>query len=558
MKNFKRRLIALSLALSMLNASGCSKNNNKNDNSMSSASTSTSVWDETPNAKPEEKESSITVSKNKDLSEIVSRYRSLIMAYNGLYPYSEYYLTHEEFLNILEGAKKDKDCSYSYKKLDEEIKNVSKKICENTREAIESPSTKDILATLEIDIDLEDITSEGLELILDDILSDIFKNATNDINEDFCVLSNIRIIISNKNIGDFGGIWLPSIDTICVNYPAIVKSSQNTGMDERRILFLTIKHELEHVRQTKCKHNLDDEWTDFVYLRHCVPFIMESSAESSLYNLGIDSNYKYEGRFQYSYSEEREYESILLLLGITNESVDGYYNAIFDSDLEALFKYLGLNTLEEQETFFRILYAFDTKLFRTYLSFLNVDKPVVYYSDLKDYGGYGCYTDVFKLSLQNLIDYTCSNPDFTLQDNLLIFDCIRNIILSKSKEFKKDEKGDLVLDDHDQIAYVYDKDFANSFLELESIYLDFLCEYYSITREEVSILLENDKYSYMSKLSMVYESGENILAYDFDTNSVFCKYPVIKSILFANGLVFSDHDQFLKSTGMTLERVKNS
>lgn len=554
MKNFKRRLIALSLALSMLNASGCSKSNNKSDNNMSSASTSTSVWDEIPDIETEEKEIGITVKNDKDLSEIVSRYKSLIMAYNGVYPYSEYYLTHEEFLSVLENSTSSITCPRSYQELD--VFELSMKIYENYKRAVESQEIIELLASKGIDVSLDDINYIGLEPVLGDSLHNIFKNATNNINEDICLLEDIVVVVSSKTIGDFCGIWFPDINVVCLNYPVIEEEAIKHEISVYDYSVITLSHELEHVRQTKCEHRMRNKWNDLNYLGSCVTFMMEASAESSLYNLKIDKDYSRKTNYDYTYSQERQLEANLLLLGITNESVDGYYNAILDSDLEALFQYFGLTTLEEQETFYKILYAFDTISQRTDLVPSVHEGPYISIGELEAYGGYGCYTDVFKLALENLMEYTHNNPEFTLQDNLALFNIIRNLIVSGKYYFQKDENGETIKDENGHFITLYDEDFVTSILGLEKTYLEFLSEYYDIPYDEVCSLLDD---AVDINLSRATGSDACIFTYDFDSNSVFAKYPVLKSIIYTNYLSYYAHSAFLEDTGLSLERtMKNS
>ena len=92
----------------------------------------------------------------------------------------------------------------------------------------------------------------------------------------------------------------------------------NSSYDLNKILARideTVKHELSHVRQSACSDKLDNGGVlrlDF-FNGYNPSFLMEASAESILYNLGIEGGYESLSKdFAYTYEYYRKLENKLL------------------------------------------------------------------------------------------------------------------------------------------------------------------------------------------------------------------------------------------------------
>ncbi len=127
--------------------------------------------------------------------------------------------------------------------------------------------------------------------------------------------------------------------------------------------------------------------------------MLESVAESEIYN---KKKYSEElvSKKDFSYSKEREKESLILLLGICrdNVSLKDYYNAIYDSNLSSFYNFFGANTKEEIYDLYKIIYSIDAASLNNELG-LNLQKEISKNSSemsLEYLVGYGYRIDILK------------------------------------------------------------------------------------------------------------------------------------------------------------------
>ena len=138
--------------------------------------------------------------------------------------------------------------------------------------------------------------------------------------------------------------------------------------------------------------------------------------------------------------------------------------------------------------------------------------------------------EIFGIIINNLINYTNNNKDFTLKDKLTIFNVLRNLVVSQNID------------------------------ELCNIYINFLSNHYKTTTITIINML-NDKeitdytialYDICNKFE---KNGDvNRFALSF-SNKLLSKFPLLKQILIQS--IYQDYDNNL-SNPYTLSKARNS
>ena len=124
-----------------------------------------------------------------------------------------------------------------------------------------------------------------------------------------------------------------------------------------------------------------------------------------------------------------------------NRTVNQYYDAIFDSDLEQFYYYFGLETEEDYLDFYHILYAIDSSYGRTSFLFDYYDKSSISGNESKEAIGYAYRNDIFNKVLADMVEYTESHNDFSWKENLALFYTVKLIVLNHAHESEKLEDG---------------------------------------------------------------------------------------------------------------------
>ena len=152
---------------------------------------------------------------------------------------------------------------------------------------------------------------------------------------------------------------------------------------------------------------------------------------------------------------------------------------------------------------------------------------------IQEHIGYDYRVDLFKWSLTNLINETCSN-NISLEENLVIFNIIKNNIVNSlftaTFEFSSDA----------EIIAKYDLEFVEDIYKLENTYIDFLCKYYNLSKEEIRSLEENEIIYTIYNLEDTTQSLTK-------ENKLIEKYPLIENLLI-NKYYYNDYELFLERT----------
>lgn len=529
-----KRIASSVLALSILvSLSGC-KNNKKEENSITVIEDFTPAPEETPN-------------DNHDLNEqVLADLVKYIDDFQTYYDYANLYPTEEDVLYVsnLSGNNYHHE---PLKELKSEIKRVVESIKANSQKEYENPMLKSTFEYIVEKDGKREFYSIDLYEILTEALESTFLNATNDVAEDLCVLEDVTLVVdygvydNNVAMG-----YKSSENTITIYFNTIMNNlkqlpTKDNDEELKHVLFVDLSHEISHSRQDVCKHYEKSE-ADSMNLNKITSYAtyVESSAESSLYSLDINPDG--EGHFNYSYITEREQEALWLLMGVTNPNIDSYYNAIFDANINAFYDFFGLETLNDKMTFHKILYAIDSLNGRTSFIALATGSNKISIEELEKLVGYDYRTDIFKLSLKKLAKYTYDHPEFSFEENILLFSIMKTMVSENTYSYYYASEENTTCD----------LGMANDLSSLIRSYHDFLISTYNKrlididdtekdTSRKIDFLIylaagvEPNQYSEEDKETMQ------------NCQKMLDKFPVLKTILFSKPFLFYDNYSLLEA-----------
>lgn len=413
------------------------------------------------------------------------------------------------------------------------------------------------------------------ELALTHAIDYVVNEATNDTKEDIHRLQSLKIVIGNVDESDNEKheiVYDESGTTIFAYYDEelniIVLSIKNIrncyddGTDSWvEYLEATMNHEINHLRQCicECRKEQGEVKKSISYQDDGVCFTIESSAESALYNLEINPYYYKWEEYDYTYPQERSQENILFLLALLEgrDSIEGYYNAIFDTDIHDLLDYFNLTSKEEIFAFYRYLYVTDAKWYRNDFikKYYGVDIPEeLTVNDVSHLLGFGKNVDIFKLCLNKLINKT-ETEELPLEENLLLFAMTRNLLISKSTlyNFETKETSDILKEEEteEDLSYTtsYSPSFVSDFMKLEESYVAYVCAKYNIQEEEFRLKVEELEWNFLD-LSSYAEKDFDSYYSDF----MFCKefmekYPIAQTIFYTDYIPIGEYEDMLESYG---------
>lgn len=454
------------------------------------------------------------------------------------YEYANLYPTEEQ---VLEGLNYDDDYSHeTISNLKDEIERVVECIKNNSNKKYKNKKLK---STLEFFVEENgQMTKHSIDLyeILKEALENTFLNATNDIAEDLCVLENVTLVVDYGHYQNNVAMEYKSKDkTIIIYFITIVEGLKGSisldNEDElKHILYKNICHEIAHARQDGCKHRSSENHMTLNEFTS-VPTYIESTAESSLYSFKIDESNK--NHFGHSYTEEREQEALWLLIGVTNPSIDEYYNAIFDADINAFYNFFGLESLDDKTAFNKILYAIDSLNGRTAFIALATGSNVIERDALEKLVGYDYRTDIYRLALKNLAKYTYENPKFSLEENLLLFSLMKTMVAEDTYSYYYGSEENTTCD----------ISVARDMRLLSSYYYNFLGFTYGVSLSDIKDLETKCDIDCLINVANGDELPSYALEEEINTcEELIARFPVLKTILFAKPYLFRDNYDFLE------------
>lgn len=516
MKN-KKRAVAFTLATSILfGASGC-----------------------TPREKSETPSPSEPILEEqlpKHDKDLVLKYDDLIDEIHVEYKNEDCYLNANTIESINDNEANDNVCTYSYDNLDEALDELVLAIKSNSLNAKEMKDSYKY--TLPSEVQKEKDIEIDMDSLLLQALKEVFGTATNNINEDICTLMDCKIFLSNKVPEDKAADYSRNNNRITIYYKHLIAqadayanidyfNSSDKSFEELFAFHLkdqfvsTLKHEINHARQNKCKHRNNNFETPSKYAGNNASTFCETTAESAIYNLEPNKMSE-KSNYQLSYSEERYDEALFLMMGVTNESMDLYYNCYFDSDFSKLYEFLNIKSKEDMQALFNILYAIDSYNSRSPLT-MSRDKNNTSY----DYViGNDYLIDIYKLALKNMVNYTVNHPDFTFNDNANLFLILNNMITNEASMTNYDYTD----------TPTYGDTFINSFDTLDTYYQNFLIDHYGVNYADIMDAFNNNYINEANLIAMNNDNATNKENIEKASN-LLEEFPVLKSILYAHYVI---------------------
>lgn len=473
-------------------------------------------------------------------------------SYSPKYYYEEYLLTDEEIDEILKLSYNNVECTFEFdgniEKIMETVKNNSIEYKKNHPEYTS--------AFIDYTSDLELFDDQfAFEIIFENVLKEIVEKNTNNINEDFHRMQDLKIFYGNIDTieerderyhkiynedGNFLLGYYDKLENIIVLMNESIKEmneaysqiteSENMYYEE---LYFVLSHEINHLRQMICPCRYNNE-SHNIFNNHFVKTLIESSAESEIYNLNKTYYFDRNRNYEYTYVSERKQESLLMLIPLAkgNKKLEDYYNAISDTDVERFIEFFGLDNKEDIYKFYRVIDIIDGLNSRSELPFKiyeeNINDKTLY--DFKIDIGFGYRNEIFAMSLYNLAEYTNSHNDFELEDNLMIFNIIKSNIASDAYYMNI---TDLDLENSDY-ERVYDQSFVEQYIELEAKYINYLSMRYAVSEHEIR---EYEKELFWYEQSLMNLINDNISEYDIykeKSKKLLEEFPILKAILFTN------------------------
>lgn len=542
----KKRIRLLSIILSLsLGLSGCANTNAKKDIETNTIVAEVEVTNEpeienvtTSDALRENK----SVVNHDAVYTYLDYFNDITYTYNG----EEFYLNNSEINEIIDMGNSIKNVDHSNISTDayqifSMIKSNSEKLA----------SENDDYKSCFIDDTYDENTEFQLffEGALYHILLGYSKNENNDIKEDFCKFQGLSICFGNLNkildnedeeVGLLGyydednNAVVLDIDSIYILYESISEWYEYEGHAYANlydVIMGTLIHEMNHVRQHACKCRIDagQEYSTIGDYSEYVPTIVESSAESSIYNTQ-DYLSKYVEScesYDFTYTTERDFECFIMLLGLLSNDIDDYYNAIYDSDLNGLYEFTGCKDENDINRLYHILYNIDGLTLRNELAF-NLGGDTIYSEDVEKLVGNEFSYEVLNIFTENLIEYVGNHDDMSDIDAVTLFIMAENLCLNHTT-YIETEDGEFV-------STEYDEDLVNNINNTRIQFEKFIMEYYGLTEDElyfttiraglvlssneISLNESEDKEKYLNKLNSLMERFPLMSAiYDGRVNS---------------------------------------
>lgn len=579
-----KKILAFFLTATLYSTSvGCAFENNKNETSKADIITEADLTNKTSNLEQiteENIESEATketlnlsnynaqniypFSESKDNSEEYQNYfKNFISSYN----LEEYQISDESINKLIEIANTKQKCNFVFKYDKEYLFSL---IESNSNEYLKSH--KEYTSAFYESNDSYQMYSFKFytSLVLSKFLSNELDLYTNDINEDIHKMQTLKIVFSleegNNCLGEYlkdENLIILYINNIELTIKAQLESKENEIIEYQRLLenlmTKTILHELNHMREFICDCRLEKgdkqqsiayEFTDDDKAKSFT-FLIEAAAESELYNVGNYSDNRDIKSLDFMYYNYRKHETSLWLLNLVNDNVDisMYYNAVFDSDLLSLWNFFDVNSKEEITEFYKIVYAIDGLECRNNLlyDYFGQEWPEdLTVNDATEIIGYSYKTAIFRNVLQDLVEYTEKNNDFSLLDNLTILSLVKNMIVANSN--------------------YNDTNFVLDITELNNKYIEYLSSKYLVSLKDINFLENGEVYSKLYNLyDIIYDNNHNCSKNEYYQSNIelIHRFQLLKPIIKFENIYVYEYKNFLEKNKEilektnTLERTKN-
>ena len=559
-----KRLLSIFLAVNILSGSfsltSCSRNN---DNLEMPNLTSEIVTESVDMSIDSSTESDTECS-----GEYIDSLKEKIDSIQPIYLNEEYYPTAEELENDKELANTYYDCP-----MDEDLSPIEIYECIRNNTIERFGNNTGVFFSTDNMTDDESEMYCNLEHSIIEALYNIFSNRKNDYKEDICKFKNLSILVKDLNESEpdseerILGQYVPELNVIYIDYNALIEALESinearskTDDDEMTLDFLltsTIEHELGHASQDLCEHRIEngDEGKKVELYGDYVNFILESSAESALYNYNGSA---VEDIDSYTYFDYRESEALLLLLAAfkENRNLDQYYESIFDCNINNFWEFFGINDDDDLKKFSYILYALNTIHERTELVWEKVDEgTIITKADIISTVGNSYLIDMMKIITKDIIDST-ERDSLSIDDSLLLYLLVKSYIVDESKLPVKDGEYSYNRE--------YDEEFAKLFKEIETIYKEYLCKKFNTSVEDIDELINSSEMELSLLTITLYFRGKNKNP-DIDSYPKILKlqelYPILPTIIstrFCYPSEYKKFDEYFSSIGKGTSVLKKT
>lgn len=450
------------------------------------------------------------IEKNRlTLAEIEKRYYDFFDNYKVKYNFSKGLASSKDVEKLDELAASKQECDFQFIGSNDDF---VAKIIDNTNKYIEKhPSSNYINALNSDDVAYKPMTLNLKNTLRDEISLIQANQLSSNNNEDLCKLSDLVVLlytepIDNALYGDYVNkdnkitIYLDNVTNI--NYSSVDFYTQVSE------IFL---HEINHARQHICK---DREEKEELAFNKYTTSIVESSAESAIYN---ENNSKYYSDMfgnENIYFLERCFEDELQLLTLTDEdtNLNDYYASIFDSDIDAFLDHFNIKTEKDKKAFLNILREKDAAFLRN-----NIAKDIAFNDELtekeaSDIIGYGYKVEIMRLALRNIIATNMEREEkftplkLSLYGNLIFNMACQGTVTESSKQ---DERFIEQVNIFRKIYESYISDTCDISKELATDYMGLLVD--SDLDELKEIMGINDKFS--QDVSFLKQNNDTLHSY---------------------------------------------
>lgn len=430
--------------------------------------------------------------KELDQRDIYKTFSDEIDDIDVVYPYQEYYQKKDEIEYIYKRSiENDDSCEVSF---DGDISGVVEKIIDNTSFYLDNNNVCAYSF-----FETSDFNAKNM---LKNILTNIFYNSKNDIDEDMHKIDGLKILCLNEET-DCLGKYVPDENLILIYLDEIYKTYGNE--DINKYVELTLAHEINHAREEICSCKTQ-KYSNLTFSYNSFSSLEESAAESELYNV---EGYKMSDYSDYTYSEERIDEALIILLGLfNNKNIYDYYDCIFDTDYDKFYEYCDTCDYSDVQLLYKIIYAIDSKYKRT-----NFKNNFSTSSNMRQLVGNNYKLDIFKKVLKQMITYTKKN-NISVDENISLFIIVENIITNYYDNAN------------------YSDDFIGDFLEMEELYTQFLVDEYDINYEYITNYRKENEEKLLLDLISLAELDE--CYYGTNAYDLMEKFPLLKAIVYPN------------------------
>ncbi len=438
-----------------------------------------------------------------------------------------FYITNLDVKEAIENSETKQECDYQY---DGNYLNVFDKIIENSKNEMANTEYEYLFCGDEANIDEEKLKLK--DAFLNALKKALYKwdhSCVGDKNDDYHVATTLSITFDSFGPETELARYLSDENKIILHISYIESYCIKNELDLQEILTWIIEHEFNHLRQhpCSCKINKGQAYTFTKGSYQDIgAMLIESSAESAIYL--EDGNISSSDKIftSYTYGKARYYESCLMLINLfqENSGTEEYYEAIFNTDLKALYNYFGAETEDEIYNFYELLFSVDV---------LSEEQTF----DEKDLVGLSYNVNFFNYILKEMVEYTNRNKDFSLEQNIVMLNLVQNVIVNLPGNNK----------------YVYEnndvKKMINELIESSYQYTVFLSQNYNVSIEEINDLQQNNN---LTKEFIDYLNKSGINNGSKKVKDLLNRFSNLENIWYALGPVdYNGYNSFIEESGIS-------